>query len=184
MKKTGQRSRRKGPFTKEKAHIANILPMTDSNTERRGISSMVTTRSPEETEALGQTFGKGLKVGDVVAFFGELGSGKTTFIRGVCREFGVVQGVKSPSFIYMRRYDAAVRLYHFDLYRLTPGDDMMNIDLEQYFYADGIVLVEWADRAQQLLPAAHYEVRLSVRTEREREIYITSIGEDGREGSE
>lgn len=142
--------------------------------------SMVTA-SAEETEAFGQDFAKQLQAGDVVAFFGELGSGKTTMIRGICREFGIERGVKSPSFVYMRRYATQITIYHFDFYRLSPEDDMVNLELNEYLYGEGIVLLEWAERVQGMLPATHYEVRLTILSENKREIVVTYVGKDGNE---
>lgn len=137
----------------------------------------VVTRSAEETEAFGQAFAKQLKAGDVVAFFGTLGSGKTTMIRGICRGFGVERGVKSPSFVYMRRYDAATTIYHFDFYRLTINDDLVNLDLNEYFYGEGIALLEWADRVSGLLPPSRYDIMMGVVGENEREIAVAIIDE-------
>jgi tRNA threonylcarbamoyladenosine biosynthesis protein TsaE len=136
------------------------------------LEKRVITKSPRETERFGRRFAKQLKSGDVVAFFGELGSGKTTMIRGVCRAFGVMKGVKSPSFVYLRIYEAAVPIYHFDFYRLRSADELINTGLDEYFYESGIVLLEWADRLGQLLPGSRYDVTLRMLSENEREIVV------------
>ncbi len=152
--------------------------MTNDNDKGLQLDAKKITKSPEETEQFGQSFAKLLKEGDVVAFFGELGSGKTTMIRGVCRGFGVAKGVKSPSFVYMRIYKAAVTIYHFDFYRLRAKEELVNIDLNEYFYGKGLVLLEWADRVEELLPASRYDVTLTLLSENEREIVVSYIGED------
>jgi tRNA threonylcarbamoyladenosine biosynthesis protein TsaE len=144
------------------------------------IDRCAVTRSARETERFGQTFAKDLKPGDVVAFFGALGSGKTTMIRGICRGFGVERGVKSPSFVYMRIYNARVTVYHFDFYRLHAKADLVNMDLNEYFYGEGLVLVEWADRVEQLLPSSRYDVRMSMVSENGREIVVSYRADRGQ----
>jgi tRNA threonylcarbamoyladenosine biosynthesis protein TsaE len=181
MRKIGLSRQKKCQFTITKVPITSTLSMTDSNTKNQQLSRKVLTKSAEETEAFGQDFARQLKAGDVVAFFGELGSGKTTMIRGICRALGVEKGVKSPSFVYMRVYRAGIPVYHFDFYRLSEKHTLINVDLDEYFSGGGIALVEWADRIAEFLPPIRYEVRLLLISEHERQIVISRSGKDDNE---
>jgi len=111
----------------------------------------VVTASPEETEALAAALARTLSVGDIVAVSGELGAGKTTFVRGAARALGVTGPVSSPTFTIGHRYDAPVPVAHLDLYRLAGIDPEEWADLEPYF-DDAIAFVEWPDAGAGLLP--------------------------------
>lgn len=130
-------------------------------------------KSARETIKIGMQFSKLLKQGDVVAFYGELGSGKTTMIKGICKGLGIAKGVKSPSFVFLRIYKAKYTLYHFDFYRLRGKKDLINAAYDDFFYNSGIVLLEWADRVEELLPSSRFEVVMSIQNENEREIQIS-----------
>ncbi len=104
------------------------------------------TLSAEETRALGSRIAKGLKPGDVLALYGELGSGKTTLIQGILSGLGFADRVQSPSFIIARTYDTVPRVKHVDLYRLETGA-ADSLHLEEIFDDDSVMLVEWAERA-------------------------------------
>lgn len=105
----------------------------------------IVTRSREETEALGQRVGRAAHPGDVIALWGELGAGKTTFVRGVARGTGSVAPVASPTFQLVRVYPGRVQLAHVDLYRLEKGDELRDIGLEELLEA-GAAVVEWGER--------------------------------------
>ena len=120
------------------------------------------TNSPEETLDLGHEFGKALKPGTVVALIGELGAGKTVFTKGIARALGIKEYgyVNSPSFVIVKEYKSGKRpLYHFDLYRLGSSHDLDTVGYEEYFYSDGISVVEWADRAMDILPEKYITVK-------------------------
>jgi tRNA threonylcarbamoyladenosine biosynthesis protein TsaE len=114
------------------------------------------TGSPEETERLGAALAAGLTAGDVVTVSGELGTGKTTFVRGACRALGVTQAVTSPTFTIGHRYDG---ISHLDLYRFVGLSAAEWGDLEPYF-DDAIVFVEWPEAGANALPRPRAEVRL------------------------
>ena len=117
--------------------------------------------SPEETEALAAALALELRVGDVVTVSGELGSGKTTFVRGACRALGVEGPVTSPTFTIGHRYPAEpVDVSHLDLYRFQGFSAAEWGDLEPYF-EDAICFVEWPEAAGGALPPSRVEVRLS-----------------------
>src|SRR3954471_6677995 len=116
--------------------------------------------SPAETEAVAATLAGELRVGDVVTVSGELGSGKTTFVRGACRALGVTVPVTSPTFTIGHRYPAVSDVSHLDLYRFQGVSAAEWGDLEPYF-DDAICFVEWPEAAAGALPPVRAEVRLS-----------------------
>jgi tRNA threonylcarbamoyladenosine biosynthesis protein TsaE len=131
------------------------------------------TASPEETEALAARLAARLRPGDVVAVSGELGSGKTTFVRGAARALGVREPVSSPTFTIGHRYEAPVPVAHLDLYRLAGIDPEEWADLEPYF--DGtIAFVEWPEHGGEWLPAARAGVTLTHVDEKRRQVSIQS----------
>ena len=117
--------------------------------------------SPAETEAVAAALAGGLRVGDVVTVSGELGSGKTTFVRGACRALGVTVPVTSPTFTVGHRYPSdPVDVSHLDLYRFQGFSAAEWGDLEPYFQ-DAICFVEWPEAAADALPPVRVKVRLS-----------------------
>ena len=117
------------------------------------------TASPEETERVGADLAGGLEPGDVVTVSGELGSGKTTFVRGAARALGVTQPVTSPTNTIGHRYSGRFDVSHLDLYRFTELSHAEWGDLEPYF-DDAVVFVEWPDAAAGALPPVRARVRL------------------------
>jgi tRNA threonylcarbamoyladenosine biosynthesis protein TsaE len=130
----------------------------------------ITSASPEETEAVAARVAVLLRPGDVVTVSGELGSGKTTFVRGACRALGVTQPVTSPTFTVGHRYDGVA---HLDLYRFAGISAAEWGDLEPYF--DGtIAFVEWPEAGEDALPPPRVRVRLRHIDERRRMIELES----------
>lgn len=139
-----------------------------------------TTASAAETQALGEALGHSLKAGDVVAFYGDLGAGKTCMIQGVCRGLGVQAQVNSPTFILIGEYlgggpDAPLPVYHFDLYRLRGPDELEDLGCEEYFYGQGVCLIEWPERAGDLLPPQRREVHLQYVDSQSRRITLSTL---------
>jgi tRNA threonylcarbamoyladenosine biosynthesis protein TsaE len=112
------------------------------------------TESVEETLALGAAYARDLKPGDVVALDGDLGAGKTHFVKGVASAFGVAEAdVTSPTFSIIQEYRGAqVTVYHIDAYRIEHEAELRNLGLEEVLYGDGICLVEWPSRLGRWLP--------------------------------
>jgi tRNA threonylcarbamoyladenosine biosynthesis protein TsaE len=131
-------------------------------------------KSAEETIDLGAKFAEGLKKGDCVALIGDLGAGKTVFTKGIARGLGVrnARYVNSPTFVIIKEYKGRCPLYHFDLYRLDGHSGFDDMNYEEYFYGDGVTVIEWADKILELLPKKHIEVRLSAVDENKRKIEI------------
>lgn len=141
-----------------------------------------TTSSEEATRALARSFAAQLKRGDVVALQGELGTGKTRFVKGICERFEASRHVSSPSFVILNRYEGRDRsqrplyLYHLDLYRVKSVEEIYDLGFEEFAYGDNITLIEWSEQLGGLLPARRFEVRLSYGdAEHERRISIELV---------
>ncbi len=120
------------------------------------------THSPEETEALGAEYAASLRPGDVVAFSGDLGAGKTAFTRGVLRGLGYQGRVTSPTFAIANEYDTpGGRVAHFDLYRILDSEALFEIGFEEYLDGSRIVLIEWSENAADILPSQYKTVHIA-----------------------
>jgi len=132
--------------------------------------------SPEKTVKLGIKIGKQLKKGSVVALSGEFGAGKTTLIKGIAKGLGVkdTKYVNSPSFVIVKEYKGRIPVYHFDVHRLNKSAELDTIGYEDYFYGEGVVLIEWADKITQLLPEKYLDIHLSIKDSNTRLIEVTN----------
>jgi tRNA threonylcarbamoyladenosine biosynthesis protein TsaE len=133
----------------------------------------LTSSSPEETERIAGRLTRLLRPGDVVTVAGELGSGKTTFVRGACRALGVEQPVTSPTFTIGHRYEGDPDVSHVDLYRLTSVSAEDWGDLEPYFEG-AVCFVEWPEAARRWLPIPRLDVRLRHEDESHRLLTVDS----------
>ena len=107
----------------------------------------------EDTRKFGLELAKNLKAGDVVALFGDLGTGKTTLTKYIAEGLGIKEMITSPTFTIVCEYHSGrLPLYHFDVYRLESGEDMFEIGAEEYFDGDGVCIIEWADNVAEVLP--------------------------------
>lgn len=121
----------------------------------------VETYSPEETFALGESMGKAAKPGEVYTLIGNLGVGKTVFTQGIACGLGVTEPVSSPTFTIVQVYEEGrMPFYHFDVYRIGDVEEMEEIGYEDYFYGEGLTLIEWADLIEELLPENRKEIRI------------------------
>ncbi len=147
---------------------------TGSNTAR--FSQTRVTNSTAETSQLGKTLGQQLAAGDVVALYGELGSGKTTFTKGLSVGLGAMkeEGIRSPTFVLLNLYKGRLPIYHIDLYRVRTLERLHDIGYEDYAFADGVVIIEWAEKAEEVLPPNAVRVRFKTLAENSREIRIES----------
>ncbi|HEU5193604.1 MAG TPA: tRNA (adenosine(37)-N6)-threonylcarbamoyltransferase complex ATPase subunit type 1 TsaE [Methylomirabilota bacterium] len=116
--------------------------------------------TPDETAAAGEVLGRTLGPGDVVALYGELGSGKTCLVQGLVRGLGVSTNATSPTFVLVNEYRGRLPVHHVDAYRTGSLTELMDFGLLDLMGGDGVTLVEWADRAEPLLPARTIRVRL------------------------
>jgi tRNA threonylcarbamoyladenosine biosynthesis protein TsaE len=126
------------------------------------------TESAEQTSALGEQFALTLKKGAVVLLKGEMGAGKTVFVKGVAKALGITERITSPTYAYMNDYDGV--LYHYDCYRLSSGEDAEGLGLTDYFYADGICIIEWSENIADVLPKNCIEVKIEKIGESQRRI--------------
>jgi len=135
---------------------------------------MSISNSVKETVSFGEKLAKRFKKGDFVALVGDLGSGKTVFTKGIAKGLGVKNAnyVNSPTFVIIKEYKGKLPLYHFDLYRLDHPGMLDAENFEEYFYGDGVTVVEWADKIKELLPKKRWEVHMSVAGEDKRKIDI------------
>lgn len=119
------------------------------------------TRTPEQTQALGQALGGLAQVGDVFALYGDLGAGKTCLTQGLARGLGVAAEVQSPTFVLVREYVGRMCLWHIDTYRLRSIQEAEESGLTDYLPGDGVTVVEWAEKIEGLLPKERWDVYLS-----------------------
>ena len=126
------------------------------------------TKSESETLGFAEQYAKTLQKGDVVLLYGDLGAGKTAFVKGVARGLGIDDEITSPTYAYMNDYGGI--LYHFDCYRLSCGAQAEALGLTDYFYAGGICVVEWSENIADVLPEGCKEVFIRKTGENEREI--------------
>ncbi len=138
----------------------------------------ITSHTPRQTEEIGSLLGSMLATGDIIALCGELGTGKTTLVRGMARGIGLEEEeVASPSFTLVNEYEGPLRLFHIDLYRLADARELIAIDYEEYLTADGAVVIEWADRIPQAIPAEALWIMLRYLTSESREIVLRAEGD-------
>ncbi len=110
------------------------------------------TYTPEETFNEGKIFSSRLSGGEVIALVGELGAGKTVFTKGLCEGLNVKNQVISPTFTIANEYDADLKIYHFDAYRLSGSKEAAAIGIEDYMLGDAVCIIEWADKVKELIP--------------------------------
>jgi len=146
---------------------------------RRMVEKAITfhTGGPEETELLGERIGEALEPGSIVALIGELGAGKTVLTKGIARGLRVPDLVHSPTFTLIHEHIGRLPVYHFDLYRLRTPEELEDLGPEGYFYGDGVVVIEWAEKVGELLPPDRLEIRISGEDER-RTFEVRAIGPD------
>lgn len=130
------------------------------------------THSEAETERVGAAFAAGLPGGTVVAFYGELGSGKTAFVRGMARGLGLDCRVSSPTFTIVNEYEGARPLFHFDMYRLASGDELFDIGWEDYLARGAICAVEWSENVEDAFTGEEIVVRFEKTGPSDRRIII------------
>ncbi len=119
------------------------------------------TYTPEETFEIAESFGRDAERGAVYALLGDLGVGKTVFSKGFAKGLGVLETVVSPTFTILREYRSGrLPLYHFDVYRIEEPEEMNEIGYREYFYGDGVSLIEWADQVPELIPENAFRIRI------------------------
>ena len=136
------------------------------------------TKSPKDTIDVGKKIGKLLKEGDVIALVGNLGAGKTVIANGLCCGLGVKEGyITSPTYTIINQYDGKIPVYHIDLYRLKNSSELYNLGWDEYIYGHGTCIIEWADRAGEMLPEEYLTVNIEVTGKNKRKITLQAKGE-------
>ena len=131
----------------------------------------VESNSPDVTIRLAKKFAQTVEPGDVVCLNGNLGAGKTHFVRGFVQGLGLPGDiVSSPTFTIINEYDGELPVYHFDCYRLERVEEALEIGVEEYLYGKGVCIVEWPDRIRDLLPRTSKHVTFSITGKKKREI--------------
>ena len=150
----------------------------------------IISHSSAQTQRLGVRLGELLHGGELVLLEGSLGTGKTTFTQGLAQGLGIVETVNSPTFTLLKEYPGrpglqiqsgtpkrmGPALYHFDLYRLDNPEEMLDLGFEDYFYGDGVCVVEWAEKGDKLWPAEHILIRMKMMGETKRGLLFSSTG--------
>jgi len=136
---------------------------------------MIESHNPEETRALGERIGRAAQAGDVLLLSGELGAGKTLFVQGIARGLGYESPVSSKSFVILGQYAGRVTLYHADLYRLEDPEQVQELGLDE-ITADGVLAVEWPERAESVLPVERLLIRFEVTSEDTRRLHLEPRG--------
>lgn len=139
----------------------------------------IETNSPEETFALGRALGEQALPGQVICLDGDLGVGKTVFTQGFAAGLGITGPVNSPTFTIVQVYEEGrLPLYHFDVYRIADVEEMDEIGYEEYFYGDGVCLIEWSTLIEEILPSEAIHVTIEKNVEKGfdyRKITVTAI---------
>ena len=135
----------------------------------------ITINSLEEYPQAAKWFTRFLHQGRIFAFYGKMGSGKTTFIKSLCEELGVEDTINSPTFAIVNEYESrdAATIFHFDFYRIKSLEEVYNMGYEEYFYGNAYSFIEWPELIEELLPEEHVRVDISEGSDGARTIKVT-----------
>lgn len=137
---------------------------------------MIISKSVEDTIAAGRKIGASARAGDVFALVGDLGAGKTQLVKGIAHGLGADAEVTSPTFTLIHEYAGGrLPLYHFDFYRLESKAEVLRLGIDEYLFADGVCVVEWADRFRELMPQSSRWISIRARESGERVIETTAV---------
>ncbi len=129
-------------------------------------------QNEQDTREFGLELAKKLKPGDVVALIGELGTGKTTLTKSIAEGLGIREMITSPTFTIVQEYtDGRLPLYHFDVYRICDLEEMYELGYEEYFFGEGVCVIEWADQIEELIPEDAITIRIEYGAGEEERIY-------------
>ncbi|MFH1825671.1 MAG: tRNA (adenosine(37)-N6)-threonylcarbamoyltransferase complex ATPase subunit type 1 TsaE [bacterium] len=146
-----------------------MVGSTDLHGYRNGL-----TRNPQQTVDLGKKIGSILQENEVIALIGPLGAGKTTLVQGIAEGLGIKDYVTSPTFVLINEYQGRLPLFHVDLYRLNNPTEVEDLGIEEYFTRGGVCVIEWAEKLMNLKPRNMETIEITVKTENEREICVSS----------
>ena len=132
----------------------------------------IITHTVEETELAGQALAKTLAPGMVIALYGDLGAGKTAFVRGIARGLGSASRVTSPTFTIVNEYSGSLELFHFDMYRLSSSDELFEIGWEDYLGRGGVCVVEWSENVSDAFDGTEIRVSIEKLSDTDRKITV------------
>ena len=142
---------------------------------------IIETNTPKETFDFGKSIGESAKAGTVFTLIGDLGVGKTVFTQGLAKGLDILEPISSPTFTIVQVYEEGrLPLYHFDVYRIGDVEEMEEIGYEDYFYGEGVSLIEWANLIEEILPEKYTEIKIEKDLDKGfdyRKITVTNIGE-------
>ena len=142
---------------------------------------IIETNTAKETYEFGESLGEQAKAGTVYTLIGDLGVGKTVFTQGLAKGLGIQEPISSPTFTIVQVYEEGrLPLYHFDVYRIGDVEEMEEIGYEDYFYGEGVSLIEWANLIEEILPEKYTEIKIEKDLEKGfdyRKITVTAIGD-------
>lgn len=136
------------------------------------------TNTAAETEAVGEQLAKGLTPGSIVALFGDLGAGKTAFVRGLARGLESKNRVTSPTFTIVNEYSGRLELFHFDMYRLGSAEELFDIGWEDYLARGGVCVVEWSENVEPAFDGSELRVTIEKISDSARKIIVTQPKEE------
>lgn len=136
----------------------------------------IISRSPEQTQRIGVRLGESAWAGSIVLLVGSLGAGKTCLTQGIAWGLGINEYTMSPSFVLIREYQGRLPLYHIDFYRLDRLDEVAELGLDDYLYGRGICVVEWAEKALDVLPKEHMLIQMEYLADTERQLRLKPNG--------
>ena len=133
-------------------------------------------RSADETKEIGRAIGGAVEAGTLILLIGQLGAGKTTLTQGLADGLGVTAYTKSPSFVLVNEYEGRLPLFHMDLYRIDDPAEAWELGLDDYLGRDGVLAIEWADRATSIFPEDRLEIHIEYLSDSERQLTVTASG--------
>lgn len=136
------------------------------------------TGSADETVRLGYHIGLQLKAGDIITLHGSLGCGKTTIVKGIAKALAIDEEITSPSFTLISEYEGELPLYHMDLYRIDSVEEFELLGAEELLYGRGVVLIEWGEKIESLLPDKHISISFRIKPDGRRAIEIEGFQEE------
>ncbi|MBP7216406.1 MAG: tRNA (adenosine(37)-N6)-threonylcarbamoyltransferase complex ATPase subunit type 1 TsaE [Candidatus Omnitrophica bacterium] len=145
----------------------------------------IITHSVKETMNVGRLIAKVLRPGSIVCLFGQLGSGKTVLTKGIAEGLGINQDeIISPTFVLMRQHQGRMPLHHFDLYRLDNQQEIAGLGSEEFLFADGVSVIEWAQRLSDCAPAEYLGVTLAIISKESRRLNFVAVGKQYKKAAQ
>ena len=141
---------------------------------------VIESMSAEDTKQFAYSLGKTAAAGDIFCLSGDLGAGKTVFAKGFAQGLNVMEDVTSPTFTIVNEYCGRLKLYHFDVYRIANSDDMYDTGYEEYFFGEGVCLVEWAETVKGIIPPNAVWIQISKDLAKGENYRIITVNTSGR----